>query len=309
MTKYSQGEYTPLNPSKYIGKMPCQICASPFNNLRGLSAHFRQKHSLEPKEYYDRFIKLPTDGVCAICAKPTEFKGIGTGYLRTCGHKCGGKLFRSELKNDQSRFEIFKDTVSANQIKIWAQREKDGTKQDIIDSAVLTAKTNNAKLTVEERKEKFGWLNGLTGVDREQAIDKNMAGLRDWWNNATLDEKKHVYVRRLTTRIKLGLCNPREYKNEYEEYSSRVRQLTETNYRKHKSTINPDNLPRGRGNDFYHIDHIVSIWDCFNGGVPAEMAAAPSNLQMLIGLENNRKWKTSQKTIDQLLKEIYDDEV
>lgn len=71
-------------------------------------------------------------------------------------------------------------------------------------------------------------------------------------------------------------------------YKSQVTKLTRKNYRDNKSTINPNNLPTGKaGTDgAYHVDHIVPIRYCFDNGIPEEVCAHFTNLQMLGWREN-----------------------
>lgn len=65
----------------------------------------------------------------------------------------------------------------------------------------------------------------------------------------------------------------------WEEYSTKVRRLTEKTYQKHKHEINPLNLKRGVHT--YHLDHKMPIIEGFLQGIPAEQIAAKENLQIL----------------------------
>ena len=54
-----------------------------------------------------------------------------------------------------------------------------------------------------------------------------------------------------------------------------------------KEEINPLNLPRGMHS--YHLDHIISIADGFEQGLPYKVIAAKENLQMLSAFDNLSK--------------------
>lgn len=71
--------------------------------------------------------------------------------------------------------------------------------------------------------------------------------------------------------------------SDWKIYKSEVTKLTKKNYKQHKNTINPTNLPTGRAGTegAYHIDHIVPIRYCYNNNIPVTIAAHPDNLQML----------------------------
>lgn len=49
-----------------------------------LSLHAKFKHSLKPKEYYDKYLRKPDEGVCPVCGKETTFDGIRDGYRKYC---------------------------------------------------------------------------------------------------------------------------------------------------------------------------------------------------------------------------------
>lgn len=79
-----------------------------------------------------------------------------------------------------------------------------------------------------------------------------------------------------------------KYLKGLEQFRKKVRVLSEGIYREYKAIINPDNLPRGR-HENYHLDHIKSIHYCYHNDIPAEECAHQSNLQMLPWAENISK--------------------
>lgn len=72
-------------------------------------------------------------------------------------------------------------------------------------------------------------------------------------------------------------------------YTRKVRGLSEATYHQHIDVLNPKRLPRKRGNQGYHLDHIVSIVECFRQGWSPEKAAALDNLQLLEARDNLSK--------------------
>lgn len=73
---------------------------------------------------------------------------------------------------------------------------------------------------------------------------------------------------------------------ELQEYSTKVRRLSEATYRAYKHLLNPANHRRGRSRGSYHLDHKVPIIWCFKHGVKEESAASYVNLQ-LVPMEQN----------------------
>lgn len=68
--------------------MICQICGKECDGSQGLTSHASKAHGMTSKEYYDRFIKKPGEGICPICGKPTNFIKFGRGYSKHCNYSC-----------------------------------------------------------------------------------------------------------------------------------------------------------------------------------------------------------------------------
>ena len=78
-----------------------------------------------------------------------------------------------------------------------------------------------------------------------------------------------------------------EVYDEWNLYRKIVYKITEINYRKYKDQINPNDLPRGRGQ--YHLDHKFSILEGFKNNILPYVISHPINLQMLTEKENISK--------------------
>lgn len=64
---------------KYI----CKICSIEFYS----SLHLKT-HNITAKQYYDKYIKKDSEGLCKLCGKPTTFLKFSVGYLNYCSNKC-----------------------------------------------------------------------------------------------------------------------------------------------------------------------------------------------------------------------------
>lgn len=58
---------------------------------------------------------------------------------------------------------------------------------------------------------------------------------------------------------------------------------------------------RGRGNNGYHVDHIVSVFDGFKNDIDPSIIGNIKNLRMLLGIENVSKGPRSDMEINELL--------
>ena len=72
-----------------------------------------------------------------------------------------------------------------------------------------------------------------------------------------------------------------------QSYVRLVRSLSDRNYRLYHDIINPGGVERSSGQ--HHLDHRVPIIWCFKNGLPPELPALSTNLQMLAAGENLSK--------------------
>ena len=74
--------------------MKCEICGIAVKYIR---RHILRNHKdLDYKDYYDKFIKSDSDGICVICGKATPW--CKSEYRKTCSYECSRKLAYSNAK-------------------------------------------------------------------------------------------------------------------------------------------------------------------------------------------------------------------
>jgi hypothetical protein len=106
-----------------------------------------------------------------------------------------------------------------------------------------------------------------------------------------------VLAKIATARINNGEWTDPSLKDPWRRYCDLVTSLTNKSFRDHYYKINPDRLPRNREN---HLDHIFSKAEGFRNGVPPEIIAHWTNLQMLPASKNQSKMTQCGKTLEQL---------
>jgi len=290
--------------------MFCKICNFKAKSNQQLVKHIAYKHNLKAKEYYDQYLKSPTEGSCVVCSSPTTWQALSTGYSKCCpSRKCSGTYHRKELKKNPKKLQQFKDKVSKNMEDIWEQRESTGEKQIITKKAGATIVENNKLLTPEELKQRYGWMNKLPPKEKSKKVKEILdKSLRKWWKEASNSRKEQLYSDRLLTRIKNGTATDPDLITEKEAYYRIVRLLTAETYRKYKEKINPNNLPHGRGNSGYQLDHKFSISQGFKHDIPPKIMASLVNLEMLPSHINNSKNYKCSITKEKLLEDYYGNE-
>lgn len=282
----------------------CKICSVKLNNIRSLSKHIRDKHQCNSKTYYDLYILSGLTPTCVICgSREVSFVNISNGYKRTCSHKCGGILHRSMLAADETKHNNFRKKVSKNQSEIWEHRADSGEDKIIRKKIGNTISLIRAKMTDDERKEKFGWINDLSDAEREKWIAEVLlnTGCHMWWKTATEEEKKLVYTKRNATRIGVPLD---EYTNKIplskESYYILVGIHTVNSYFRYKKVLDPDGI---RGNN-YHLDHKYSIIRGYYDGIAPEMIGSIHNLEIITAEENVRKGAKCSITKEYLMEQF-----
>jgi len=112
--------------SKGLSSLTCKECDRAFTTPLGLTRHLTQAHQLKTQAYWDKHEGKTT---CEICGNQVAFESLSSGYARTCGHSCGCKLFRSNLKADDQKYQQFLTKISDAQAKVWANRIIDECKE------------------------------------------------------------------------------------------------------------------------------------------------------------------------------------
>lgn len=86
----------------------CGECGQQFDDYTGLSHHLGQSHKgLTRKEYYDRYLKKPGDGVCALCGRETKFTDrLNRGYYAHCSKKCTANDTKTVSRRKATSLEL-----------------------------------------------------------------------------------------------------------------------------------------------------------------------------------------------------------
>lgn len=288
----------------------CQLCGRECKSGGSLAKHLLYNHSeYTTQRYYDEFI-LTSPPTCVVCDAPIDkFINVTHGYQKTCGHVCGGKYHRRKLSADKEKHDKFIQKLSSNQEKVWAERENNGTAKAIREKIGNTITENNSRLTDEELSEKYGWMNKLTEEEKQKWIEEVMmnTGAHTWWREGDENEKREVVERRNATKLGISV---EEYRNcdyiddEREKYYHRVWLITERNYQKYKSDIDPLSLRSPR----FHLDHKYSVVRGFYENIPEEIIGSRHNLEILSASDNGKKSGKCSINIEELM-ECYNGEV
>jgi len=84
----------------------CKICNKEFSKI---SVHVKYVHKLQPKDYYDTYIKQKNEGICERegCNNPTVFVGITYGYRHHCSVSCSSSDKKVQAKNKTTSMKLY----------------------------------------------------------------------------------------------------------------------------------------------------------------------------------------------------------
>lgn len=74
----------------------CKICGKEFIESNAYARHIKEDHKLQMQEYYDKYLKKPGEGLCAVCGNPTEYLSTTKGYRVCCSAECS-KIYKREI--------------------------------------------------------------------------------------------------------------------------------------------------------------------------------------------------------------------
>ena len=109
-----------------------------------------------------------------------------------------------------------------------------------------------------------------------------------------LNTPENIEKRKQTLKTKWGNFTPEEIK-EYKRFARRIRTRAQR-WAKSQGYV--------LGQQTYHVDHKLSIFDAWKAGLSEEIINHPANLQIIDAKENSKKGAKSSISLEKLLEEI-----
>ena len=83
----------------------CFLCNKDFDNVTKIVSHLTHQKSTcktNIKEYYDKFLRKPNEGMCQFCGRETTFGSLVKGYINnTCKHCRNNKPETKKLRKER----------------------------------------------------------------------------------------------------------------------------------------------------------------------------------------------------------------
>ena len=113
----------------------CAVCGETFTassvhftNAR-LSTHASKVHGLNKKEYYDKYLKKPEEGICENCGKETPLDNWSVGYKKYCSLPCA---VEHREKTHQDKLLVQEEIKAEREaIRLRKEREEEEWQEEI----------------------------------------------------------------------------------------------------------------------------------------------------------------------------------
>ena len=92
-------------------KNQCQICGMIHHNISG---HVRNFHKMSSRDYYDKYLKQPDEGICPTCGKPTSYINFTIGYHKHCCVRCSSLDPNVQEKLHKTNMSLYGTTNGFN---------------------------------------------------------------------------------------------------------------------------------------------------------------------------------------------------
>lgn len=146
----------------------CQICGKACASIGN---HVAMQHKeLTAKDYFDKYLIQPNEGLCTECGKPCEFLGIPRRYRQYCSNKC--KANSNNFITKQRQTKLIKYGVATYNNRTQAKNtciEKYG-----IENPSQLEVVKNKKITTMVKN--YGVVNNFC---RQEIIDKAMENSKE----------------------------------------------------------------------------------------------------------------------------------
>ena len=201
-------------------KKQCAICGK----ICDIKNHIKE-HNIKSKDYYDKYIKLPDEGICKTCGKLTPYRGLIGGYPQLyCSNKCKAQnpiekakhsaTMKNKTKKEKDeirkkQIETWKKTMGDDWGKIMAQHACESYDKKHLDKngKPITAGGPFASKEVRKKCEK-AWGGVSSPACNQETKDKISESVKYLWagNNEYYDNFRECWYK--TTLTKYQQINP-----------------------------------------------------------------------------------------------------
>ncbi len=163
----------------------CKICGKECKSTRQLSHHIQIEEKVSLKNYFDKFMKTPNEGVCPCCGKETKFLSLKYRYTKHCSKECLAKT--RGIKNSAYMTKFFSNIenrkIQSNRLKYSIKH-----KESCTNSIEFKNKMSNIRKEAYKNKEYYDKMNKLTHNEQW----KNSVTSKEFRENTSNNNTKRI---------------------------------------------------------------------------------------------------------------------
>lgn len=310
-----------INKSKGFGKNKrCSIKFNPYIQEQIDVLYNRVFYLTGSENIHEIFYHILNDiyalPKCPVCGKKPKFKGLfyEGSYNTTCSKICSNKHKIFAMARGKSAHN-----TKINNIVVDGRNSYDRLIEKVqkkIHTPNIEGKTP-FRIGIEKRKETMNEIFEDTNKTRMKILQE-LAKKASQTKYNNIDTKTglnlHEIIGLMSSKIqssrehklKMGFILPKNIPDK-EKYYKLVWLITERNYKKYFSEINPNNFKRGSYLDLgtHQLDHKFSISEGFKKCILPDIIASKHNLTMLTIIDNNKKGNSCSISEQELFGKIY----
>jgi len=285
----------------------CKICNRIFSSRRGLWQHLRYSHNkMSKKDYFNKYFKNGTIGICPVCGNDTKFNFRGFGYFTHCSVKCATnnpeikkKIVESNIKKfgvaNNTQLDYYKK-LNSDIYKNKTEEEKQIIKNKSINTCLKKYNVDNpGKSEIIKQKMKDTCLknHGVEySLNRKDVIEKRkQTNLKKYGTENVFQNPEIIKRIRKILSEKGYRLNTEDY-TKFDDYYKKCVSLTKINIR--KSTFKQDwngydyydgeyikdnyQIYKSNNENYPNIDHKISIIYGFLNNINIEDISSVDNL-------------------------------
>jgi endogenous inhibitor of DNA gyrase (YacG/DUF329 family) len=131
----------------------CEICGKEFKNYKSFGDHLKL-HKVTSKEYYDKFLRKDSEGICPVCGKETSYISLNRGYRKFCSNKCANSKENNPMFGKHLSEETKKKLSDANKGENnpnYGKHRSEETKKKISDANKHPSEETRKKMSDAHR--------------------------------------------------------------------------------------------------------------------------------------------------------------
>jgi len=188
----------------------CRICGKDFKNSKSFTQHLghpktKSSHNISgTKDYYDRFIKSETEGICSGCGKETFYFSFDRGYLKYCSHICYWSDPEYNKKRSKDNKKSWLNSDSGHNSRECRKKMSEAAKRRWKDPNDFC---NSSERKKQQRKLILKMKEDGTGPFTEKSLEKISKKMKELWEDPNCVWRSKEWLDKVIPKRKAWMRN------------------------------------------------------------------------------------------------------